>query len=78
MEADAGTDELHVGQVADDHVAEHDVLLDDLVFGLGQLARLAQDLVRDPDLPDVVQQTGHADVAMNRPAEAQPLGQEDA
>ena len=37
--ADAGPDDLDVRQVADDHVAERDVLLDDRVLGLGQLAR---------------------------------------
>jgi len=34
------------------------VLLDDLVLVVGQLARLAQDLVRDPDLADIMEQAG--------------------
>ena len=54
--ADAGPDELDVGQVADDHVAEDDVLLDDRVLVGGELAGLAQDVVGDPDLADVMEQ----------------------
>ena len=58
--ADAGPDELDVRQVADDHVAERDVLLDDLVLVGGELARLAQDVVGDADLADVVEEAGDA------------------
>ena len=36
---DAGPDDLDVGQVADDEVAERDVLLDDVVLVLGQACR---------------------------------------
>ena len=56
--ADAGADRVEVGEVAQDRVAQRDVLLDDVVLPVGQLARLAQDLVRDPDLADVVEQPG--------------------
>ncbi len=59
--ADAGADEVDVGQVAHDQVAEADVLLDDVVLLGGQLAGLAQDAVRDADLADVVEQPGDAD-----------------
>ena len=54
--ADAGADRVEVRQVAEDRVAEGHVLLDDVELLVGQLARLAQDLVRDADLADVVQQ----------------------
>ena len=52
---------LDVGQVADDHVAERDVLLDDRVLLLGQRPGLAQDLVGDADLADVVEEPGDPD-----------------
>ena len=57
---------VDVGQVADDHVAERDVLLDDCDFGLAQASRLAQDLVRDADLADVVEQAGHVAASRSR------------
>ena len=55
---DTGPD-LDVRQVADDDIAQGDVLLDDPVLSVGQCAGLAQDVIRDADLADVVQQTGH-------------------
>ena len=61
--ADAGADEVDVGQVADDRVAERDVLVDDRELRVGQLAGLAQDLVRDPDLADVVEEARDLDRA---------------
>ena len=61
--ADPGPDDLDVREVADDHVAEGDVLLDDVVLGRGQLAGLAQDRVRDADLADVVEQARDMDRA---------------
>ena len=56
--ADAGADRVEVREVAQDRVAEGHVLLDDVELLVGQLARLAQDLVRDADLADVVEQPG--------------------
>ena len=47
----AGPDDVDVGQVADDQVAERDVLLDDPVLLLGQARRLAQDPSGIPILP---------------------------
>jgi len=76
--ANAGPNQIHVGQVADDHVAEDHVLLDDLVFLGRQLARLAQDVVRDPDLPDVVEQTRDADRVDETGVTAGLFGQEHA
>ena len=61
--ADAGPDRLDVGQVADDRVPEPDVLLDDRVLVGRQRRRLAQDRVRDPDLADVVEESGQLDRA---------------
>ena len=76
--ADAGPDGLDVRQVPDDHVAEHHVLLDDLVLLGRELAGLAQDVVGDPDLPDVMEQAGDAHGVDEVGLEAHPLGQEDA
>ena len=47
--------------VAQDLVADLGVGLDVFVFGLGQLARLAEHVVVDADLADVVQQAGEVD-----------------
>ena len=66
------------GQVADDQVAERDVLLHDVVFGGGQRAGLAQDVVRDADLADVVEEAGDADGRDDVGIEAEATGQEDA
>ena len=52
--AHAGPHELDLGQVADDQVAQRDVLLDDLVLVRRESPRLAQDVVGDADLADVV------------------------
>src|SRR2546430_369691 len=41
--------------------AENRVLLDDIELGTGQRARLAQDIVGDPDLADVVQEGAEAE-----------------
>ena len=77
--ADPGPDELDVGQVADDRVAQRDVLLDDRVLGVGQLAGLAQDRVGDADLADVVEQPGESGSSRRAPRSgADPLGEEDA
>ena len=76
--ADAGPDDVDVGQVADDQVAERDVLLDDRVFLGGQLAGLAQDRVRDADLADVVEQPGDPDGGDQLVRQLEPLGEEDA
>ena len=59
--ADAGADLLEVGQLADDEIAERDMLLHDLVLGLGERAGLAEDVVGDADLADVVEATGAVD-----------------
>ena len=66
------------GQVADDHVAEGDVLLDDVVLGRGQAAGLAQDRVRDADLADVVEQAGDVDRADELLVEAEPSARKSA
>ena len=59
--ADAGADLLEVGQLADDEIAERDVLLHDLVLALRERAGLAEDVVGDTDLADVVEATGAVD-----------------
>ena len=41
--------------------ADGDMRLDHLELFRGQLARLAQDVLRHPELPDVVQQRGDLD-----------------
>ena len=53
---DAGADGVEVRQVTQDRVTQRDVLLHDVVLGVGELAGLAQDLVRDADLADVVEE----------------------
>ena len=72
--ADAGSDGVEVREVADDHVAEGDVLLHDRVLGLGQATRLAQDGVRDADLADVVEQPGDLDGADALPSSSPAAG----
>ena len=52
---------VDVGQVADDQVAQRDVLLDRLELVGGEPAGLAQDRVRDADLADVVEQPRDVD-----------------
>ena len=54
--ADAEADEVLANQVADDRVAQGHVLLDDVVLGRGEPAGLAQDLLGDADLADVVEE----------------------
>ena len=65
-------------QVADDHVAERHVLLDDRRTRRRSAPGLAQDVVRDADLADVMEQSGHPQDAAQLRVELQPLGQEDA
>src|SRR6185503_18418997 len=60
---DTGSDGIKVREVADDHVAEGDVLLHDRVLALGEATRLAEDGVRDADLADVVEPPGDLDGA---------------
>ena len=75
--ADARADQVGVGQVTHDQVAEDDVLLDDLVLVVGQGARLAQQMVRHADLADVVQQSGQPDRPDGRLVETVLLREED-
>ena len=76
--ADAGADLVEVGQVTDDEVAERDVLLHRLVLALGEGTGLAQDLVGDADLADVVEATGpvqhRADLIVETELRAQETG----
>ena len=53
----------------------HRVRLDHQALLLGELARLRQDLLRDPDLAQVVQQSRHAEAPHFVPPEPQPLRQ---
>ena len=53
---DAGAHCLEVRQIANDGIAQRDVLLEDVELLCGELARLAQQRVGDADFPDVVQQ----------------------
>ncbi len=78
MMADAGAHDLDVRQVADDRVAERDVLLDDVGLGLGQATGLAQDAVRDADLSDVVEQPGQSDRALELVVHAETARDEAA
>ena len=41
---------------ADNHRTHHWVLLDGFILLVGQLAGLSQDIIRDTDLADIVQQ----------------------
>ena len=75
---DPGPDDLDVGQVAHDQVAERDVLLDHVVLVRAERAGLAQDVVRDADLADVVEQTGDADGVDEVALEPETFGQEHA
>ena len=74
--ADAGADVVDVGHVADDEVAERDVLLDDLVLVRRQAAGLAEDVVRDADLADVVEERRDPQAGSHLLRQAQPLGEE--
>src|SRR5438552_1454069 len=76
MVADAAPHEVDARQVADDHVAERDVLLDDRVLIGGQRRRLAQDRVGDADLADVVHQARHPEGPPQVRLEADPVGDE--
>ena len=73
---DAGSHGVDVGDVADDHVAERDVLLHDLELLVGQLAGLAQHLVGDADLADVVEQARDPDRLELRGRDVDPPGEE--
>src|SRR4029079_3945789 len=61
MMANAGTDEVDVRKVADDHVAERDMLLYNVVLITSQPAGLAKDRIGDADLANVVEQSGDSD-----------------
>ena len=52
---------VQLRQIVEDAVADLDVLLDVLVFVVGELARLAEHVVVDADLADVVQQARQVD-----------------
>ena len=53
------------------------MLLDDLVLVVGQGARLAEQVIRHPDLADVVQEAGQPHRADRRLVEAVLAGHED-
>ena len=74
--ANAGADLVQIGEVAHDHVAERHVLLDDVVLRRRQAAGLAQDVVGDPDLPDVVEETCRLDRADGVCVEPEAAGEE--
>ena len=64
--ADPVADRLDVGKVAHDHVAEHDMLLHDLLLLGREAAGLAEHGVGDADLSDVVEEAGDPDRADGR------------
>ncbi len=74
---DAGPDQLDVRDVADDRVAEGDVLLEDVELLGGQLAGLAQEMVGNADLADVVEKTGELNGAPQVGIETKLAGEED-
>ena len=69
---------VDVGHVADDRVAQGDVLLEDVVLVRGELAGLRRIDVRDADLADVVQEAGELDRALRLVVEAHPLARKTA
>ncbi len=60
------------GVVAQDFGAVDDVALHDRELVVGELVRLVEDLDRRPHLADVVHQRGEAELAQQRPVDAQP------
>ena len=70
---------VHLGEVGDalEHLgADHRVLLHLLVLGVGERARLVQDLAADRDLADVVEQRAVAQRALLLGAHAERLADE--
>ena len=68
--------ELHRLRARQQHAGTDDRMLpDDQPFGVGELARLHQDLARDAGLAQVVQQAGHPEGPDRRPAQLEILPQ---